>query len=81
MQDSVSPCSHADNNEIMAYGVYTVDPDGRRVYGGSDGYATDNVRYVNLFSGLQKNHSEILPLAQTVMDVNLGLEGQQVPGY
>ena len=46
MQDSVSPCSHADNNEIMAYGVYTVDPDGRRVYGGSDGYATDNVRYV-----------------------------------
>ncbi len=80
MQDSVSPCTHADGNEIMPFGVYEVASDGLHVYKGNDGYG-DNVRYVNLFGGLTKNHSEILPLAQTVMDVNLGLQGQQVPGY
>ena len=54
--------------------------DGLRVYKGKDGYEK-NVRYVNLFGGLVKAHSEILPLATTVMDVNLGLKDQQVPGY
>lgn len=80
MQDSVSPCTHADGNEIMPYGVYEVQTDGLRVYKGSDGYEK-NIRYVNLFGGLTKTHSEILPLAKTNMDVNTGLQGEQTPGY
>lgn len=80
MQDSVSPCTHADGNEIMSYGVYEVASDGLRVYKGSEGYEK-NVRYMNLFGGLEKCHSEILPLASTNIDVNIGLQGQQTPGY
>lgn len=80
MQDSKSPCAHADGNEIMSYGVYEELSDGLRVYKGKEGYEK-NVRYVNLFGGLKKLHSEILPLAQTNMDVNVGLKEQQVPGY
>jgi len=80
MQDSVSPCTHADGNEIMSYGVFETGPDGVRLYKGKDGYEK-NVRYVNLFGGLTRQHSEILPLATTVMDVNVGLKEQQVPGY
>ncbi len=80
MQDSISPCTHADSNEIMPFGVFVEESDGLRVYTGSDGFE-DNVRYSNLFGGLVLCHSEILPLAQTDIDVNLGLTGQQVPGY
>ena len=80
MQDSVSPCTHADGNEIMSYGVFETATDGVRVYKGKDGYEK-NVRYVNLFGGLVHKHSEILPLATNVMDVNVGLKEQQVPGY
>jgi len=80
MQDSVSPCSHADGNEIMSQGVFEVQSDGLRVYKGSEGYE-NNMRYSNLFGGLKKTHSEILPLAKTDMDVNKGLQGQQTPGY
>ena len=80
MQDSVSPCTHADGNEIMSYGVFETGSDGVRLYKGKDGYEK-NVRYVNLFGGLTRQHSEILPLATTVMDVNVGLKEQQVPGY
>lgn len=80
MQDSVSPCTHADGNEIMSYGVFEVASDGLRVYKGSDGYEK-NIRYSNLFGGLRRCHSEILPLASTNIDVNIGLRGQQTPGY
>ncbi len=80
MQDSVSPCTHADGNEIMSYGVFETAADGVRVYKGKDGYEK-NVRYTNLFGGLTRQHSEILPLATNVMDVNIGLKEQQVPGY
>ena len=80
MQDSVSPCTHADGNEIMSYGVFEVASDGLRVYKGNDGYEK-NIRYSNLFGGLRRCHSEILPLASTNIDVNIGLRGQQTPGY
>ena len=80
MQDSVSPCVHADGNEIMSYGVFETASDGLRVYTGKEGYEK-NVRYVNLFGGLVKNHSEILPLSTSNIDINLGLKDQQTPGY
>ena len=80
MQDSVSPCTHADSNEIMTYGMFDTAENGLRVYKGKDGYEK-TTRFVNLFGGFVKNHSEILPLAKTNIDVNRGLEGQQVPGY
>lgn len=80
MQDSVSPCTHADGNEIMSFGIFETGSDGNRIYKGKDGYEK-TVRYVNLFSGLEKCHSEILPLASTNIDVNIGLRGQQTPGY
>ena len=80
MQDSKSPCTHADGNEIIAYGTFHQESDGLRVYDGL-GEFEKSTRFVNMFGGLVKAHSEILPLAKTDMDVNLGLDGQQTPGY
>lgn len=80
MQDSKSPCTHADGNEIIAYGEFAAGADGVRMYKGLGNFEK-STRFVNMFGGLTKNHSEVLPLAKTDMDVNLGLDGQQTPGY
>lgn len=80
MHDSNAHCTHADNTEIMTFGTFETEQDGLRVYKGKDGYES-TTRYVNLFGGLRKLHSELLPLSKTNMDVNIGLQGQQIPGY
>lgn len=48
----------------------------------SQGPLTANAALVTgLYRGLQKDKSEILPLAQTIIDVNPGLKGEQQPAY
>lgn len=48
----------------------------------SQGALTANSTLItNLYRGLEKDKVEILPLAQTIIDVNPGLKGEQHPKY
>ncbi len=48
----------------------------------SQGVLSANAALVTgLFRGLQKDKSEILPIAQTIIDVDPGLKGEQQPAY
>ena len=60
-------------------GFETVD--GVKVFKGTAGFE-DLSWYASLFRGLRTIGSELCPLSQTgVIDINPGLEGQQLPGY
>lgn len=69
-----------NSDSAVAMGVFeTVD--GVKVFKGNAGFG-DISWYKSLFRGLRTIGSELCPLHQTaVIDVNPGLQGQQLPGY
>ena len=69
-------------NSDSAYALGAFETvDGVKIFKGSDGFEKLSW-YESLFRGLRTIGSELCPLSQTnVIDVNPGLEGQQLPGY
>ena len=71
------------SNSDSAYplGTFETAEDGVKIFKGSDGFEKVSW-YESLFRGLRNIGSELCPLSQTsVIDVNPGLDGQQLPGY
>lgn len=73
---------NTDSANLM--GMFEKAADGTMIFKGAEGFDTssDASWYSSLFRGLRTIGSELCPLNQTsVIDINPGLEGQQLPGY
>lgn len=67
--------------ELQAEGYIVLKMHGNTALNFGNNLAAGEKWIFNIFRGLEKNKVEILPFAQTTIDNNLGLQGQQHPMY
>lgn len=78
----------AEKARLTAEGYRLVNMNGDVISSGATrfdliDFSTNNlpVWITGLFAGMQKNHSELIPLGPVKIDTNPGLAGQELPGY
>ncbi|HWB92240.1 MAG TPA: RagB/SusD family nutrient uptake outer membrane protein [Puia sp.] len=73
--------SPADSTALVQAGNVVVNMYGASKLNSQGALTANSALVTSLYRGLEKNKVEILPLAQTIIDVNPALKGEQQPKY